>query len=297
MFPHSKPKAWGWDGDEEPSTSSSSSGEEDSTVTWNPKRGFMKTRAMIEEEQRKAAEAAAANVAASSSTSAATGSTSRSSASGAESSAARSAALPVASRSQVLTSCLNTSFWLAVIGVGMRVYAGRSAADAFGTDPEVLAKLLAYPSGLAKVEDAVVLAAGVAVVSGARLALLQVWPDFRDATNRSNKQVLTNLKWPDVALVCLATGASEEILFRGGIIPASFPDWKGIAISAAIFGLLHNNGGRNLAFSAWAAAVGALYGGAFVYTQNVWVPVGMHAVSNFCSAAFWITGNRKGSSP
>lgn len=84
-----------------------------------------------------------------------------------------------------------------------------------------------------------------------------------------------------------ATGFSEEILFRGAIIPGSFPDWRGAALSAVVFGLLHNSGGRNLAFAGWATAVGAVYGGAFLYTQNIWVPATAHVLANFYSAAVW----------
>ncbi len=50
-------------------------------------------------------------------------------------------------------------------------------------------------------------------------------PAYRTATERSNKQILTPLSWLDIAVVAVLTGFSEEILFRGAIIPASFIDW------------------------------------------------------------------------
>ena len=71
------------------------------------------------------------------------------------------------------------------------------------------------------------------------------------------------------------------------IIPASFPDWRGAVLSGVIFGLLHNSGGRNLAFAGWAAGVGVLYGGLFLYSENIWVPITAHAAANFCSAVAW----------
>eukprot|EP00983_Pelagomonas_calceolata_P073625 1152198-Pelagomonas_calceolata.AAC.4 len=45
------------------------------------------------------------------------------------------------------------------------------------------------------------------------------------ATERSNKQILTPLNWFDIAIVAILTGVSEELLFRGAIIPGSFLDW------------------------------------------------------------------------
>jgi hypothetical protein len=67
-----------------------------------------------------------------------------------------------------------------------------------------------------------------------------------------------------------------------------------VALSAAVFGLLHNSGGRNLAFAAWAGGVGALYGAAYLYTGNIWVPIGAHALNNAASAALWISRYRGG---
>ncbi len=74
---------------------------------------------------------------------------------------------------------------------------------------------------------------------------------------------------------------------RGGLIPASLPDWRGALLSGVIFGLLHNSGGRNLAFAAWASAVGVFYGGLYVSTHDIWVPIAAHSLANFSSAAIW----------
>jgi uncharacterized protein len=60
-----------------------------------------------------------------------------------------------------------------------------------------------------------------------------------------------------------------------------------VLLSGAIFGLLHNSGGRNIQFAVWATGVGCLYGGAYLYTHNIWVPAAAHAMANFLSAATW----------
>ncbi len=72
------------------------------------------------------------------------------------------------------------------------------------------------------------------------------------------------------------------------------PPRVGVVIAGGVFGLLHNNGGRNLAFSAWASAVGVAYGVAFVVTGNLLVPCISHALSNAASA-FWWRAARQGS--
>ncbi len=156
-----------------------------------------------------------------------------------------------------------------------------------GTDPSLLADVLRVPSGFESWENLGLVLGAVAAVTAARLQLIERWPEFRFATNRSNKQILEPLGWLDILAIAVISGASEEFLFRGAIIPGSFPDWRGAVLSGLVFGLLHNSGGRNLAFAGWAAAVGTLYGGLFIATHNIWVPVTAHAMANFCSAAVW----------
>ena len=42
---------------------------------------------------------------------------------------------------------------------------------------------------------------------------------------------------------------------------------RGVLLAGVAFGLLHNNGGRNWAFAAWASLVGIAYGATFLYTE------------------------------
>ena len=57
---------------------------------------------------------------------------------------------------------------------------------------------------------------------------------------------------------------------------------RGVLLAGGAFGLLHNNGGRNWAFAAWASAIGVVYGAAFLYTE-VLVCGCCTVVSNFTS--------------
>lgn len=65
-------------------------------------------------------------------------------------------------------------------------------------------------------------------------------------------------------------------------------------IAGAVFGLLHNSGGRNLAFALWAAAVGCTYGWLFLATQNIYSPMLAHSMANLASAALWLAANDAG---
>jgi len=196
--------------------------------------------------------------------------------------------LPYVSKNAIMTSCLGTSLTMGILALFLRAYALANAPTVLGTDELLLSEFAGrFPSGLGSWSNAGVLVGAAATVTTLRFTLLRNWPEFRQATERSNKQILTPLNWFDIAIVAILTGVSEELLFRGAIIPGSFLDWRGVLISGLIFGLLHNSGGRNAAFAAWATGVGCLYGTSFLITHNIWVPAVAHAASNFISAAVW----------
>ncbi|MEW5304087.1 MAG: hypothetical protein WDW36_006721 [Sanguina aurantia] len=198
--------------------------------------------------------------------------------------------LPAVGKGQILSACWSTSFWMCVAAVVIRGTADLSAAAVLGTDPEQIQQLLQLPSGLESVQNAAIMVTVVAGVTAARFALLTSWPEFQAATQRSNQQVLEPLNYLDIAIVATLTGVSEELLFRSAIIPATSPDWVGVLIAGVVFGVLHNSGGRNVAFAGWASAVGVVYGAAFLFTHNIWVVAGAHALANLSSAVAWKRG-------
>jgi membrane protease YdiL (CAAX protease family) len=79
--------------------------------------------------------------------------------------------------------------------------------------------------------------------------------------------------------------AFEEILFRGvlfRITERSLGSAAALAVSSALFALAHlpNEGITMLAVGATAAA-GFMFGAAYMATQRLWLPIGMHFAWNF----------------
>lgn len=151
---------------------------------------------------------------------------------------------------------------------------------------------------LPTVEDIGIAAAVAGGVSVARVIMLALWKDLRDATNASNRQVLEPLSkneggqvFVDLFIVSVLPALSEELLFRWALIPAIAPDWRGVVIAGTVFGAMHVTGGRNAAFAVWAGAVGCAYGAGFLVTGNLLVPLIAHALANAISAGIWIMGN------
>jgi len=190
-------------------------------------------------------------------------------------------------REQVLGACTRVSGAMFAGSLVLRQIAAASGPRMLGTNAEDVERLLQLPSSI-NPEHVVAAIATAAAVTGARTALLQVWPEFAEATDRSNGQVLPQLQPADLALVAFLPGIAEESLFRGALIPALLPDWRGALLAGAVFGVLHNTGGRNWAFSAWAAAVGSLYGALFLYTEDVTSPMLAHSLANLASALLWL---------
>ena len=136
-----------------------------------------------------------------------------------------------------------------------------------------------------------------ATVTAARRALLATSNEFREATNRSNAQVLRPLSSGDVVTVSLLPAVAEETVFRGVLIPAFSSvssTYGAVVISGLVFGALHVGGGRNAAFAAWASLVGVLYGAAAVATGDVATAMLAHGIANYASASLWLKEDAEG---
>lgn len=74
---------------------------------------------------------------------------------------------------------------------------------------------------------------------------------------------------------------SEEVLFRGisfRLLEEGLGTWAALALSALIFGLAHLTNQNATLWSAIAIAVesGILFGGLYMLTRGLWLPIGLH---------------------
>lgn len=214
--------------------------------------------------------------------------------------------IPASPKNDVFQACITTSSIIATVALVIKVAAttflpsisSLSSSPTLSTTLSLLQWPLPAPSSSSSPYLTTLgLAAGTAaLVTTARLVLLAAWPDFKSSSDRSNTQVLGNLTPLDLLWVAVLPGISEELLFRGALIPVISPDIKGAIISGLVFGSLHVNGGRGTAFATWSTAIGVVYGGLFLSTGCVWAAVVAHCLSNIVSGGIWIFTNRSGSS-
>ena len=84
----------------------------------------------------------------------------------------------------------------------------------------------------------------------------------------------------------VAAGILEELLFRGvvfRIVEAAIGSWMALAISAALFGLIHlvNPHATLLGALSIIFEAGVLLAAAYMVTRRLWLPIGIHVAWNF----------------
>lgn len=125
---------------------------------------------------------------------------------------------------------------------------------------------------------------GITLLSG---VIYGLWPAYRKSADMYLALVLKPLQWPDLLWLGLLPGLSEELLFRGVMLPAIGLNWLGILVSGASFGVLHMSGIQQWTYVVWATVIGIILAIGAVATGNLLVPVVAHIVTNLVSSALW----------
>ena len=92
---------------------------------------------------------------------------------------------------------------------------------------------------------------------------------------------------PGMAVLALAAGVGEELLFRG-VLQAELAGWIGPAgallAASLVFGLCH---WITLAYAIIATGMGAYLGALYWYTGGLWVPVLVHTLYDFVAFVYF----------
>lgn len=131
---------------------------------------------------------------------------------------------------------------------------------------------------------------GVALGLGITLAstaIYESWSAYRRSADGYLAMVLQPLHWPDLLWLGLLPGLSEELLFRGVMLPAIGLNSMGILVSGASFGVLHLSGWQQWPYVVWATVIGLLLATSAVATGNLLVPIVAHIVTNLLSSLVW----------
>lgn len=128
------------------------------------------------------------------------------------------------------------------------------------------------------------IALGITVLSS---LVYRLWPAYRQSADYYLQMVLKPLVLPDLIWLGLLPGMSEELLFRGVMLPAVGLNATGVVASSLLFGILHLSGPQQWPYVVWATSVGLLLGFSALATGNLLVPIVAHIVTNLLSSYLW----------
>ena len=131
-------------------------------------------------------------------------------------------------------------------------------------------------------------------IIGASSLVYRLWPAYRRSANHYLELVLKPLVLPDLVWLGVLPGLSEELLFRGVMLPALGFNWSALILSSLLFGVLHLSGADQWPYVVWATVVGFILGYSALMTGNLLVPIVAHTVTNLVSSILWKTGKSVG---
>lgn len=112
-------------------------------------------------------------------------------------------------------------------------------------------------------------------------------PPYRKSADYYLEVVLKPLAMPDLIWLGLLPGLSEELLFRGVMLPALGFDHVAVIVSSLCFGILHLSGSEQWPYVIWATIIGIILGYSALLSGNLLVPIVAHILTNLISSYLW----------
>jgi uncharacterized protein len=128
-------------------------------------------------------------------------------------------------------------------------------------------------------------------ISTASSLIYRFWLDYQKSADYYLALVLKPLSWVDLIWLGLLPGLSEELLFRGVMLPAIGLNFYGLAISSLCFGVLHFSGSNQWSYVIWATIIGLVLGYSALATGNLLIPIVAHITTNLLSSYIWKFSN------
>ncbi|MFO5438869.1 MAG: CPBP family intramembrane glutamic endopeptidase [Dolichospermum sp.] len=110
---------------------------------------------------------------------------------------------------------------------------------------------------------------------------------YRKSADYYLEMVLKPLAMPDLIWLGLLPGLSEELLFRGVMLPALGADHLAVIVSSLCFGVLHLSGPQQWPYVIWATIIGVILGYSVLLSGNLLLPIVTHIVTNLFSSYLW----------
>ncbi len=127
---------------------------------------------------------------------------------------------------------------------------------------------------------------GVGITAASSITY-RLWAGYRQSADYYLALIIQPLALPDLIWLGLLPALSEELLFRGVMLPSVGLNWYGLLISSLCFGVMHFSGREQWSYVIWATTIGLVLGWGALETGNLLVPVVAHIVTNLGSSCIW----------
>ena len=157
----------------------------------------------------------------------------------------------------------------------------------------VISKLILYFSGISILPikftlDGILWGLGLGIAITVLSSILyKYWLPYKISADFYLDTIIKPLIIIDLIWLGLLPGLSEELLFRGVLLPLIGLNWTGIIVTSIIFGLLHLSSPQHWAYIIWAGIIGVVFGYMAITTGNLLIPILAHISTNFLSSLLW----------
>lgn len=117
----------------------------------------------------------------------------------------------------------------------------------------------------------------------------------KDIAAQATRQIFPNPRWWQLAVVSLAAGVGEELIFRGllqagvaQLIGSPQGLWIALGIASVVFGAFH---WLDATYALLATLAGLYFGGLLLATGNLWTPIVAHAAYDFVALSYLVRDN------
>lgn len=175
---------------------------------------------------------------------------------------------------------MNRSQILIVLGLTAIVLLGIAKTWTYFS-PVLILKVLWNP-------DHLLWGGGLALlITFASTLIYTYWAAYRQSADYYLDLILRPLALPDLIWIGLLPGLSEELLFRGVMLPEFGLDWTGVLLSSLCFGAMHMSSFQQWSYVLWATFVGGVFAWSAILSGNLLVPIVAHVLTNLISAIVW----------
>ncbi len=95
-----------------------------------------------------------------------------------------------------------------------------------------------------------------------------------------------------IVAIAIISGLAEEMFFRG-VLQANIGLW----LSSLFFGVAHIWRKTAVLYGIYASVIGLFFGGLYLWSGSLWVPILAHIVNNFVAILYYVHGVMKSFDP